>query len=95
MPVESIKGRGATRNLTPTRFNLKERVADEYSELVYNGLWFTPTREAIDPEAFPDTVAPVSVALAERLGEAKASASGESDSGKDEKKEEEDPNRPP
>lgn len=30
------------------------------------------TREAVDPEAFPDTVAPVSVALAERLGEAKA-----------------------
>ncbi|CAN5241624.1 PA0069 family radical SAM protein [soil metagenome] len=26
MPVESIKGRGATRNATPTRFNLKERV---------------------------------------------------------------------
>lgn len=30
------------------------------------------TREAIDPETFPETVAPVSVALAERLGEAKA-----------------------
>ena len=28
MPVESISGRGATRNATPTRFNLKERVAD-------------------------------------------------------------------
>jgi DNA repair photolyase len=28
MPVESINGRGATRNATPTRFNLKERVAD-------------------------------------------------------------------
>lgn len=28
MPVESISGRGATRNTTPTRFNLKERVAD-------------------------------------------------------------------
>lgn len=28
MPVESIKGRGATRNATPTRFNLKERSAD-------------------------------------------------------------------
>src|SRR5688500_14306584 len=28
MPVESIPGRGATRNATPTRFNLKERVAD-------------------------------------------------------------------
>ena len=28
MPVESIAGRGATRNATPTRFNLKERVAD-------------------------------------------------------------------
>ena len=28
MPVESIKSRGATRNSTPTRFNLKERVAE-------------------------------------------------------------------
>ena len=28
MPVESIKARGATRNATPTRFNLKERIAD-------------------------------------------------------------------
>jgi DNA repair photolyase len=28
MPVESIKGRGATRNPTPVRFNLKERVAE-------------------------------------------------------------------
>ncbi|WP_294124131.1 PA0069 family radical SAM protein [Sphingomonas sp.] len=28
MPVESIKARGATRNATPTRFNLKERVSD-------------------------------------------------------------------
>ena len=28
MPVESLKGRGAPRNSTPTRFNLKERVAD-------------------------------------------------------------------
>lgn len=28
MPAESIPGRGATRNATPTRFNLKERLAD-------------------------------------------------------------------
>ncbi len=28
MPVESTKARGATRNATPTRFNLKERVVD-------------------------------------------------------------------
>ena len=28
MPVESSHGRGATRNTTPTRFNLKERVAE-------------------------------------------------------------------
>ena len=28
MPVESSPGRGATRNATPTRFNLKERIAD-------------------------------------------------------------------
>ena len=28
MPVESIPGRGATRNSTPTRFNLKERISD-------------------------------------------------------------------
>ncbi|HXH52653.1 MAG TPA: PA0069 family radical SAM protein [Sphingomicrobium sp.] len=39
MPVESIKGRGATRNATPTRFNLKERVAE--------GEWLD-TVEAID-----------------------------------------------
>src|SRR5687767_5431403 len=28
MPVESTSGRGATRNATPTRFNLKEHIAD-------------------------------------------------------------------
>ena len=28
MPVESIKGRGATRNATPTRFNLQERLTE-------------------------------------------------------------------
>ena len=28
MPVESLPGRGATGNATPTRFNLKERLAD-------------------------------------------------------------------
>src|ERR671917_382554 len=28
MPVESIRGRGATRNRTPTRFNLKERLVE-------------------------------------------------------------------
>ena len=28
MPVESIRGRGATRNPTPTRFNLKERLVE-------------------------------------------------------------------
>ena len=28
MPVESIPGRGATGNATPTRFNLQERIAD-------------------------------------------------------------------
>lgn len=28
MPIESIKGRGATRNATPDRFNLKQRVAE-------------------------------------------------------------------
>jgi DNA repair photolyase len=28
MPVESSQGRGATRNATPTRFNLKERIED-------------------------------------------------------------------
>ena len=28
MPVESIKARGATRNLVPTRFNLSERVSE-------------------------------------------------------------------
>jgi DNA repair photolyase len=39
MPVESIHGRGATRNATPTRFNLKEREAD--------GEWLD-TVEALD-----------------------------------------------
>ena len=28
MPVESNHGRGATRNASPTRFNLKERVSE-------------------------------------------------------------------
>ena len=28
MPVESSHGRGVTRNATPTRFNLKERVVE-------------------------------------------------------------------
>ena len=28
MPIESLRGRGAPRNTTPTRFNLKERVVD-------------------------------------------------------------------
>ena len=28
MPVESNHGRGATRNATPTRFNLKQRLAE-------------------------------------------------------------------
>jgi DNA repair photolyase len=28
MPLESIKGRGATRNATPTRFNLRERLSE-------------------------------------------------------------------
>ena len=27
---------------------LKQRLAQEYADLVYNGLWFAPTREAID-----------------------------------------------
>lgn len=27
---------------------LKQRLAQDYADLVYNGLWFTPTREAID-----------------------------------------------
>ncbi len=39
MPVESIRGRGATRNATPTRFNLKERSVD--------GEWLD-TIEALD-----------------------------------------------
>ena len=39
MPVESINGRGATRNFTPTRFNLQERQAD--------GEWLD-TVEALD-----------------------------------------------
>ena len=39
MPVESTRGRGATRNATPTRFNLKERAVD--------GEWLD-TVEALD-----------------------------------------------
>jgi argininosuccinate synthase len=27
---------------------LKQRLAQEYADIVYNGLWFAPTREAID-----------------------------------------------
>jgi argininosuccinate synthase len=27
---------------------LKQRLSQEYADIVYNGLWFTPTREAID-----------------------------------------------
>jgi len=27
---------------------LKQRLSQEYADLVYNGLWFSPTREAID-----------------------------------------------
>ena len=39
MPIESIRGRGATRNSSPTRFNLKERSVD--------GEWLD-TVEALD-----------------------------------------------
>ena len=28
MPIESTRGRGATRNATPTRFNLKEKLVE-------------------------------------------------------------------
>lgn len=35
---------------------LKQRMAQEYADIVYNGLWFTPTREAID--AFVANVQP-------------------------------------
>jgi argininosuccinate synthase len=27
---------------------MKQRLAQDYADIVYNGLWFTPTREAID-----------------------------------------------
>ena len=38
MPVESNDGRGATRNATPTRFNLKERVTEgEWLDKVEEG----------------------------------------------------------
>jgi len=37
MPIESIKGRGATRNTTPTRFNLKERLTEgDWLDLPYD-----------------------------------------------------------
>jgi argininosuccinate synthase len=29
-------------------YRLKQRLSQEYADLVYNGLWFSPTREAID-----------------------------------------------
>jgi argininosuccinate synthase len=35
---------------------LKQRLAQEYADIVYNGLWFSPTREAID--AFVANVQP-------------------------------------
>jgi argininosuccinate synthase len=35
---------------------LKQRLAQDYADIVYNGLWFTPTREAID--AFVANVQP-------------------------------------
>ena len=36
MPVESIRGRGATRNATPARFNLQERTVEgEWLDSVY------------------------------------------------------------
>lgn len=34
-------------------FNFKRTVSDKYAELVYNGLWFTPLKEALD--AFIDS----------------------------------------
>ena len=45
MPVESNDGRGATRNVTPTRFNLKERVEE--------GDWLDQV-EALDGFQAPD-----------------------------------------
>jgi argininosuccinate synthase len=35
---------------------LKQRLSQEYADLVYNGLWFSPTRSAID--AFMQTIQP-------------------------------------
>jgi argininosuccinate synthase len=35
---------------------LKQRLAQEYADIVYNGLWFAPTRDAID--AFVANVQP-------------------------------------
>ena len=56
MPVESITGRGATRNATPTRFNLKERVADgDWLDHVENLDGVTPRRTTVTVER-PKTI---------------------------------------
>ena len=56
MPVESITGRGATRNATPTRFNLKERVADgDWLDDVENLDGVTPRRTTVTVER-PKTI---------------------------------------
>jgi DNA repair photolyase len=51
MPVESIKARGATRNATPTRFNLKERVAEgDWLDSVENLDGIAPRRTTVTIE---------------------------------------------
>ena len=51
MPVESSHGRGATRNATPTRFNLKERVVEgEWLDQV-EALDGVPKRRTTDDRA--------------------------------------------
>ena len=56
MPVKHFKptspGRRYYEVLSKESLRFKDRVASEYADLVYNGLWFTPLREALD--AFVD-----------------------------------------
>ena len=49
-------GRGGRRGGTRSRHGLAHDLGRAYADLVYNGRWFSPTREAID--AFMATIQP-------------------------------------
>lgn len=56
MPIESTSGRGATRNATPTRFNLKERMEDgDWLDSVESLDGITPRRTTVTVEK-PKTI---------------------------------------